>query len=136
MDGREAGEMTDEAFERQLAAAVREIDAQEDPPHTLETIVAITPEFFDACDYVGVSLVERGRAHTPAATNEKLRKVSTGVATRSLHMDGRAIDVRLPGCSTSKLRDYALQMRAGGVGYYAKSDFVPLDTGRVRSWNG
>lgn len=70
------------------------------------------------------------------ATNEKLRKVSTGVATRSLHMGGRAIDVRLPGCSTSKLRDYALQMRAGGVGYYAKSDFLHLDTGRVRSWNG
>ena len=67
--------MSREVFERQLAAAVRELDAQADPPHTLETIVAITPEFFDGCDYVGVSLVERGRAHTPAATNEKLREL-------------------------------------------------------------
>nr|PZN70011.1 MAG: hypothetical protein DIU62_01210 [Pseudomonadota bacterium] len=70
------------------------------------------------------------------ATNEKLRKASTGVATRSLHMEGRAIDVRLPGCPTSHLRDLALQLRAGGVGYYARSDFVHLDTGRVRSWTG
>lgn len=70
------------------------------------------------------------------ATNEKLRQASSGVATRSLHMDGRAIDVRLKGLSTAKLRDLALALRAGGVGYYAKSDFVHLDTGRVRSWTG
>ena len=67
--------MSREDFERQLAAAVRELDAQQDPPHTLETIVAITPEFFDGCDYVAVSLVEHGRVHTPAATNEKLREL-------------------------------------------------------------
>lgn len=67
--------MTRELFERQLADAVRELNAQEDPPHTLATIVAITPEFFDSCDYVGVSVVERGRVHTPAATNEKLREL-------------------------------------------------------------
>ena len=67
--------MSREIFERQLADAVRELDAQEDPPHTLETIVAITPEFFEGCDYVGVSLVEHGRVHTPAATNEKLREL-------------------------------------------------------------
>lgn len=70
------------------------------------------------------------------ASNENLRKASTGVATRSLHMDGRAIDVRLPGCPTAKLRDLALEMKAGGVGYYAKSDFLHLDTGRVRYWTG
>ena len=67
--------MSREVFERQLADAVRELNAQEDPPHTLETIVAITPEFFDSCDCVGVSVVEKGRIHTPAATNEKLREL-------------------------------------------------------------
>jgi uncharacterized protein YcbK (DUF882 family) len=70
------------------------------------------------------------------ATNEKLRKASTGVATRSLHMDGRALDVRLTGCDTAKLRDLALALQRGGVGYYKKSDFVHVDTGRVRSWTG
>ena len=67
--------MTRDNFEQQLAAAVRELDAQADPPQTLETIVSITPEFFDACDCVGVSVVEKGRIHTPAATNEKLREL-------------------------------------------------------------
>lgn len=67
--------MTTEGFERQLADAVRELNAQEDPPHTLETIVAITPEFFGSCDFVGVSLVDRQGIHTPAASNEKLREL-------------------------------------------------------------
>lgn len=57
-----------------------------------------------------------------------------GVATRSLHMEGRAIDIRLSGCDTRRLRDGALAMTAGGVGYYPVSDFVHVDTGRVRSW--
>lgn len=70
------------------------------------------------------------------ATNENLRKASTGVATRSLHMDGRALDVRLIGCDTARLRDVALGLQRGGVGYYKKSDFVHVDTGRVRSWSG
>jgi uncharacterized protein YcbK (DUF882 family) len=70
------------------------------------------------------------------ATNEKLRQGSSGVASRSLHMDGRAIDVRLKGMSTARVRDLALSLKSGGVGYYQKSDFVHLDTGRVRSWAG
>ena len=69
-------------------------------------------------------------------TNAALRKRSTGVASRSLHMDGRAIDVRLGGAACSRLRDLALELGRGGVGYYGKSDFVHLDTGRVRSWVG
>jgi uncharacterized protein YcbK (DUF882 family) len=68
------------------------------------------------------------------ATNAFLRSHSSGVAQHSLHMDGRAIDVRLPGFPTRKLRDIALTMRRGGVGYYPASDFVHLDTGRVRFW--
>jgi uncharacterized protein YcbK (DUF882 family) len=51
-----------------------------------------------------------------------------------LHMEGRAIDVRLPRVALSDLRDAAQSLRAGGVGYYAREQFVHLDTGRVRSW--
>ncbi|MGD9599712.1 MAG: YcbK family protein [Steroidobacteraceae bacterium] len=68
------------------------------------------------------------------ATNRKLQRKSQGVATRSLHMEGKAIDVRLSGFSTARLRDHALSLKRGGVGYYAASDFVHVDTGRVRSW--
>jgi uncharacterized protein YcbK (DUF882 family) len=67
-------------------------------------------------------------------TNAALHHASAGVAEHSLHMDGRAIDVRMTGFPTRKLRDLALSLRSGGVGYYARSDFVHLDTGRVRSW--
>jgi uncharacterized protein YcbK (DUF882 family) len=69
-------------------------------------------------------------------TNAALRSNSSGVAEHSLHMDGRAIDVRMAHFPTRKLRDFALSLRSGGVGYYARSDFVHLDTGRVRTWAG
>jgi uncharacterized protein YcbK (DUF882 family) len=69
------------------------------------------------------------------ATNGRLRSTrGGGVAQRSLHMDGRAIDVRLPGVALADLRDAALSLRAGGVGYYPRESFVHIDTGRVRSW--
>jgi uncharacterized protein YcbK (DUF882 family) len=61
---------------------------------------------------------------------------SKGVARHSLHMEGRAIDVRLRGYSCADLRDLALAAQKGGVGYYRRSDFVHIDTGRVRAWNG
>lgn len=67
-------------------------------------------------------------------TNAALRERSDGVATRSLHMDGRAIDVRLADVALPQLRAAALSLRAGGVGYYPASNFVHLDTGRVRFW--
>lgn len=67
-------------------------------------------------------------------TNERLRKKSSGVAKKSLHLNGQAIDVRLTDIATKDLRDVAISLRKGGVGYYAQSDFVHLDTGRVRSW--
>jgi uncharacterized protein YcbK (DUF882 family) len=67
-------------------------------------------------------------------TNGKLRSRSSGVASRSLHMDGKAIDVRLTGFPTKKLRELALSLQRGGVGYYAASDFIHVDTGRVRFW--
>lgn len=67
-------------------------------------------------------------------TNRKLRTSSSGVAKRSLHMQGKAIDIRLPGCELKHLRDAAVSLQAGGVGYYARSNFIHVDTGRVRRW--
>ena len=68
------------------------------------------------------------------ATNAKLRKSSSKVAKKSLHMSGRAIDIRLRNLKTSKLRDLARSLKSGGVGYYADSNFIHIDTGRVRTW--
>ena len=67
-------------------------------------------------------------------TNAMLRAQGGGVAKRSLHMQGRAVDIRLPGVKLARLREAALGMQAGGVGYYPGSDFIHLDTGRVRFW--
>jgi uncharacterized protein YcbK (DUF882 family) len=67
-------------------------------------------------------------------TNAALRHVTTGVAEHSLHIEGQAIDVRLTSAKTTALRDAAKALRAGGVGYYAESNFVHIDTGAVRSW--
>jgi uncharacterized protein YcbK (DUF882 family) len=67
-------------------------------------------------------------------TNAALRDASTGVAEKSLHIQGRAIDVRLTSAKTSALRDAALALKSGGVGYYAESNFVHVDTGKPRSW--
>jgi uncharacterized protein YcbK (DUF882 family) len=67
-------------------------------------------------------------------TNAMLHANSNGVAEHSLHLDGKAVDIRIPGRNLSLLRKTALSMKAGGVGYYPSSDFVHVDTGRVRSW--
>lgn len=67
-------------------------------------------------------------------TNAVLADASSGVARRSLHMDGKAIDVRIVGRELTDLRKAALDLRMGGVGFYQRSDFVHVDTGRVRSW--
>lgn len=67
-------------------------------------------------------------------TNEALRKHSNGVAEHSLHMQGKAIDVRVGGFPTRSLHELALRMGRGGVGFYPASDFVHLDCGRVRFW--
>lgn len=68
------------------------------------------------------------------ASNAALHAASNGVATRSLHMRGMAIDLRLRGTQLSNLRDAAIALQRGGVGYYEASDFVHVDTGRVRRW--
>jgi uncharacterized protein YcbK (DUF882 family) len=72
---------------------------------------------------------------TPA-TNEMLRRRSRGVAKRSYHLVGRALDVNLPRASLTAVRAKALDLERGGVGFYPSSHFVHLDTGGVRSWRG
>lgn len=67
-------------------------------------------------------------------TNAALQELGHGVATHSLHMQGMAIDIRIPGIQLAHLRDAALALRSGGVGYYPDSDFVHVDVGRVRRW--
>lgn len=67
-------------------------------------------------------------------TNAMLASANGGVAKRSLHMEAKAVDIRLYDVTLKDLRETALGMKAGGVGYYPKSDFVHVDTGRVRHW--
>lgn len=67
-------------------------------------------------------------------TNAALASNSSGVAKRSLHMRGMAIDIRLPGVQLRSLHRAAKSLKAGGVGYYPKSNFIHVDTGRVRYW--
>lgn len=73
-------------------------------------------------------------AYRSPETNANLRRHSDGVARNSLHMQGRAVDIRLDGMSARHIRDAALSMGRGGVGYYSASNFVHIDTGDVRTW--
>jgi uncharacterized protein YcbK (DUF882 family) len=68
------------------------------------------------------------------ATNATLHANSQGVATRSLHMEGRATDLRITGVDLPRLRDAAWSLQGGGVGFYPRSQFVHVDVGRVRRW--
>jgi len=68
------------------------------------------------------------------ATNAMRRTETSGVAANSLHMQGRAIDLRVPGVSLAAVHQAAISLKAGGVGYYPHSDFVHLDVGPVRHW--
>lgn len=67
-------------------------------------------------------------------TNAMLRRISRGVAKHSLHMSGQAVDLNQPGTRLTSVHRAAIKLQAGGVGYYPKSDFVHIDTGRVRHW--
>lgn len=100
----------------------------------------IDPQLFDLLYRVrgllgGSSEFEVISGYRCPETNQRLRETrGGGVASRSLHMDGRAIDVRLRGVPLAELRDAALSLRAGGVGFYPREQFVHIDTGRPRSW--
>jgi uncharacterized protein YcbK (DUF882 family) len=69
-------------------------------------------------------------------TNALLRKCGKGAAKNSLHIQGKAADIRLPGCRLSSLRRVAFNLKCGGVGYYPRSRFVHIDVGPIRYWRG
>jgi uncharacterized protein YcbK (DUF882 family) len=69
-------------------------------------------------------------------TNERLRRHNKGVAKRSMHIFGKAADIRLPSVGVRKLRRAAYELQSGGVGYYPRSNFVHVDVGKVRFWRG
>jgi uncharacterized protein YcbK (DUF882 family) len=73
-------------------------------------------------------------AYRSPKTNTQLRSQSKGVAEHSMHLTGQAVDIRVSGVATKALRDHALAMYRGGVGYYKDANFLHVDTGRVRSW--
>ena len=102
-------------------------------------VIVIDPKLLDLIYDVRASLGSKGTfevisAYRSPATNEMLRDAGRGVAKKSQHLLGKAIDVRLRNVASSDLRDAAIKLKRGGVGYYAKSDFVHMDTGRVRRW--
>ncbi len=96
-------------------------------PHLLDILYIVK-------QYAGGGVYEVISGYRSPKTNAMLQKKSNGVAKRSLHMEGKAIDIRLTGLKTRKLRDIAHSLQQGGVGYYPESNFVHLDTGKVRCW--
>lgn len=102
--------------------------------------MSMDPQLFDLLYDVKARLGDRDArfevlsAYRSPATNNKLRRMSSGVAKNSLHVKGQAIDVRFPDLPTRYIRDAAIALQRGGVGYYSRSDFVHLDTGSVRRW--
>lgn len=104
-------------------------------------VLHIDPRLFDIMARIAALVGQPPRyevvsGYRSPETNAMLRRNGRGAAARSLHMVGQAIDLRLAGVKLSALRRTALGLAAGGVGYYPRSNFVHLDTGDVRSWNG
>ena len=107
--------------------------------HRTDEVHSIDPNLLDflydvlhEVDYHGDIHVVSG--YRSPETNKKLREKHPGISAKSLHMQGKALDFRLPGVDTRKLRDKALSLKRGGVGYYERVDFIQIDTGRVRFW--
>ena len=137
------GERLDVVYSRDgayIPAALEEINGFLYDFRTADA-TAMDPELLDLIYDVRAALGSDGTyqvvsAYRSPKTNEMLRgrSASTGVAKNSQHLLGKAIDVRLEGVPTTRLRDTALAMKRGGVGFYEASDFVHMDTGRPRSW--
>lgn len=102
--------------------------------------VAIDPQLFDLLYDVQRRLGDTSAryevlsAYRSPQTNAMLRRSGHRVARNSLHLSGRAMDVRFPDLPSRQIRDVALRLARGGVGYYPSADFVHLDTGAVRRW--
>lgn len=101
----------------------------------------IDPGLFDALHAIGGKLEATEpfqiiSGYRSPRTNAMLHARSSGVAEHSQHTVGKAIDVRIPGVELSNLRNAAVSLGAGGVGFYPVSNFVHVDTGRVRQWRG
>ncbi len=138
---RESIELTYAVGERYVPTALSELDHFL-RDHYSGRVGQMDPSLYDLMHALRRSL----RARVPyqiisgyraPQTNERLRTTrGGGVAKRSLHMDGKAVDLRLPGVPLAELRDAALDLKVGGVGYYPGSDFLHIDTGKVRSWSG
>ena len=103
-------------------------ESAEIDPQLLDLIYDLRQEFGGEGTYEVIS------AYRSPKTNDMLRSRSSGVAKNSQHLLGKAIDVRLTGVELPKLRDTAIAMQRGGVGYYERSNFIHVDTGRVRRW--
>ena len=102
-------------------------------------VAKMDPLLFDLLYVLQQKVEKQGAFHVISGyrspkTNASLSSHSNGVAKHSLHMRGKAIDIRLPGVELKHLRQAALTMHAGGVGYYPRSNFVHVDTGRPRFW--
>lgn len=92
-------------------------------------------ELVDAIqDHFGGKEVQVISGYRSPELNNNLRSQGRAVAQKSLHMSGLAIDIRIPGVSTSTLREFAYSLRKGGVGYYPHDGFVHVDVGRFRTW--
>ena len=107
--------------------------------HRTGEISPIDPELLDTLHRLqeqvgGTAPYELISGYRSPSTNEALRKHSGAVARHSLHLKGMAADVRLPGIALASLRDAALDLGRGGVGYYPGDGFIHVDTGRVRHW--
>lgn len=108
--------------------------------HYSGQIGSIDPQLFDLLHRLQLTLGCDDPFHVISGyrcpeTNQTLKATrGGGVARHSLHMDGKAIDIRLPGVPLADLHDAALELKRGGVGYYPRDQFVHVDTGRVRHW--
>jgi uncharacterized protein YcbK (DUF882 family) len=107
--------------------------------HRTDETIAIDPQLLDLLHTLRQELACRHAFHVVSgyrspATNAYLRRHYRGVAEHSLHIEGKAVDLRLPGFDCAWLRRAAMELQAGGVGYYPRADFVHLDVGPVRWW--
>jgi len=107
--------------------------------HYTDQVCRMSPELLDMLTKLQVKLRTREpfqvvSAYRCPTTNARLAAMSDGVAQNSLHMQGMAIDIRVPDRSLVKVQHAALSLAAGGVGFYPRSDFVHVDVGRVRRW--